>query len=255
MSAGAVLHEIHAFVMEGNNARGPMSKQLLEGDPADSTWEKGLNSLAKRDHLRIWNSTATWKGEPIWVSSSTRDVNANFSVRKVRLVHYIDPNVDNERERIVRDLSLAGCVDSVENVDRPAMPHSLVNGAGSKIGTDGALAVVQLKNCENPVFRSDPETPALAAGPSGFKRYFRTQVLAGRDLWRENMFYDAFNATRASVRAIRRRRASEQVLRRTAVTPVQSEADLFAESDANTATQNPIPNFSELPMLTTVARP
>jgi len=255
MSTRAVLQEIHAFVMEGNNAQGPMSKQLLDGDPADSTYEKGLNSLAKRDHLRIWNSDATWKGEPIWLSASTRDVNANFSVRKVKLVHYIDPNVDHERERIVRDLSLAGCVDGVENVDRPAMPHSGFNGAGTKIETDGAIAVVRLKDCENPIFRSDPETPALAVGPSGLKRYIRTQVLASRDLWRENLFYDGFNATRASVRAIRRRRAAEQALRRTVATTAQSESDLSVESDASTAAENPIPDFSELPMLTGIARP
>ena len=70
--------------------------------------------------------------------------------------------------------------------------------------TDSAIAIVKLKKCSHPLFNDDPQAPEIAARPSsGFVRYIRTQVLSGRDLWRENPVYDAFSATRASVRAIR----------------------------------------------------
>lgn len=254
MSGRAVLQEIDAFMMERNNSNGPMSRQLLQGEPSDSTWEKGLDSLAKRDHLRIWSTSDTWKGAPIWLSASTRDVNATLSVKKIRFVHYIDPNIDDERERIVRDLVLAGCVDSVENVDRPEMPHTMVNGVGTQIRTDGAIAVVQLKDCGDPVFKSDPEAPELAARPPRFERYLRTQVLAGRDMWRENIFYDAFNVTRASVRAYRRKRASQETARRLAE-PAPYRSALPTELDADTAAQSALPDISGLPRLNGVAQP
>lgn len=254
MSGRAVLGEINAFMMERNNSNGPMSRQLLEDEPADSTWEKGLDSLAKRDHLRIWTTSGTWKGEPIWLSASTRDVGATLSLKKARFVHYIDPNVDDERERIVRDLFLAGCVDNVENVERPEMPHSVINGAGAEIRTDGAIAFVQLRDCDHPVFRTDPNAPTLAAKPPGFERYIRTQVLAGRDMWRENVFYDAFNATRASVRAVQRRSANREVARRSLL-PAQDAPGLSQESDASAIEQNSLPSLSELPILSGAARP
>lgn len=206
MSGRAALREIHAFLMLKNDAHGPMSKQLLQGQPSDSSWEKGLDSLARRDHLRIWSTPETWKGQPIWLSSSTRDVSANLSLRKVRFVHYVEPNIDRERKRIVRDLTLAGCVDTVEDVARPAMPHFVVNATGGQMSTDGAIAVVQLRDCSNPLFKKDdPEAPEIAARPkSGFVRYMRTQVLSTRDLWRENPVYDVFDIARTSIVAIHR---------------------------------------------------
>ena len=212
MSGRAALREIHAFLMLKNDARSPMSRQLLQGEPSASSWEKGLDSLAKRDHLRIWSTPETWKGQPIWLSSSTRDVAANLSLRKARFVHFVEPNIDRERKRVVRDLTLAGCVDTVDDVARLAMPHFVVNATGGQMRTDGAIAVVQLRDCSNPLFKKDnPEAPEVAARPaSGFKRYFRTQVLSTRNLWRENPVYDVFAITRGSIVAIRRDRLNHR---------------------------------------------
>jgi hypothetical protein len=255
MSFHAVLHEIAAFAMERNNSNGPMSRQLLEGEPSDSTWEKGLNSLAKRDHLRVWSTSGTWKGQPIWLSASTRDVHADLSFRKIRFVHYIDPKVDRERERVVRDLFLAGCVNTVEHVERPTMPHSVINGVGTEIRTDGAIAVLQLKDCDHPVFQADPNAPELTARPSRLERYVRTQVLATRGMWRENLFYDSFSVTRASVRAIRRRHARQETARGNLAAPSPSESDLVVKSEAGAGRQDSIPSLSVLPNLMNEARP
>ena len=211
MSRRVAFREINAFLMLRNYPHGPMSSQLLQGKPSDSSWEKGVDSIAKRDHLRIWTTSETWKGEPIWLSASTRDVGARLSIRKRRFVHSVDPNIDEERERVVRDLTLAGCVDTVDEVSRPEMPHFAFNGTGGAMTTDGAIAIVKLRECSHPLFNDDPAAPEIAARPSsGFVRYVRTQVLSGRDLWRENPVYDAFSATRASVRAILLARARHE---------------------------------------------
>jgi hypothetical protein len=207
MSRQVAFREINAFLMLRNYPHGPISRQLLQGEPSDSSWEKGVDSIAKRDHLRIWSTPETWKGEPVWLSASTRDVGARLSIRKRRFVHIVDPNIDEERERVVRDLTLAGCVDAVDEVSRPAVPHFAFNGTGGAMTT----AIVKLRECSHPLFNDDPAAPEIAARPSsGFVRYVRTQVLSGRDLWRENPVYDAFSATRASVRAIRTARARHE---------------------------------------------
>ena len=193
MSRQVAFREINAFLMLRNYPHGPMSRQLLQGEPSDSSWEKGVDSIAKRDHLRIWSTPETWKGESVWLSASTRDVAARLSFRKRRFVHIVDPNIDEERERVVRDLTLAGCVDALDEVSRPGMPHFAFNGTGGAMTTDGAIAIVKLKECSHPLFKDGPAAPEIAARPSsGLVRYVRTQVLSGRDLWRENPVYDAF---------------------------------------------------------------
>jgi hypothetical protein len=143
----------------------------------------------------------------------------------------VEPNIDRERKRIVRDLTLAGCVDTVEDVARPTMSHFVVNATGGEMSTDGAIAVVQLRDCSNPLFKKDdPEAPEIAARPkSGFARYMRTQVLSTRNLWRENPVYDAFDIARSSIVAIHRDHVKhlnqENALSRTPITSPDAGTD------------------------------
>lgn len=211
MSGRAAFREIHAFLMLKNDPQGPMTKQLLQGHPTDLTWEKGLDSIAKRDHLRIWSAPDTWQGESVWLSAATREIGASLSLRRRKFIHRVDSNIDEERERVVLDLTLAGCVDSVHEAPRPAMPHSIVNATGREMQTDGAVAFVQLKDCDDPLFKHDAGAPELASRPrSRFARYIRTQVLSSRDVWRENAVYATFDLTRMSVRAIHRSYVAHQ---------------------------------------------
>jgi LssY C-terminus len=205
MSRREALREIHAFLMLTNNPHGPVSEQLLQGQPSDSAWEKGFDSIAKRDHLRIWRAPDTWQGKPVWLSASTQEIGASLSLRRREFVHYVDPNIDEERGRVVRDLALAGCVGDTRIVARPSMAHSVVNATGGEMQTDGAIAVVELKDCDHPVFQDGLPVPKSAFRPrSRFARYVRTQVLSFHDLWRENIVYGAFDLTRQLIRTTRR---------------------------------------------------
>jgi hypothetical protein len=222
MSTRTALREIRSFLLLRNYPRGPMSKQLLTGQTSDFYWQKGLDSLARRDHLRIWSAPETWQGQPVWLSSSTRDIGATLSLRKRNFVHHVDLAIDTEREKVVRDLTLAGCVETVHNAPRPTMPRSLENATGGTLQTDGAVAVVWLKDCDSPDSSNGLTFPVVIARPrSKFARYFRTQVLSMRDIWRENAAYGAFELGRAAVRSIRgsRSRAPSAIK----VTPVRDD--------------------------------
>jgi hypothetical protein len=127
----------------------------------------------------------------------------------MQFIHHVDSDIDNERAMVVRDLTLAGCVDTVHLARRPGMPHSVENATGDELRTDAAIAVVQLKDCENPIFEINSEVAELASRPpTKLARYLRTEVLSARDLWRENVVYGAYDASRMAVEAIRRRRAN-----------------------------------------------
>ena len=83
--------------------------------------------------------------------------------------------------------------------------------------TDGSLAVVQLKDCENPVFAQTADVAEVQSRPrSKFARYLRMQVLSFRsDLIRGNIVYGAFDLTRMAVRARRNHTAKMAMARRT----------------------------------------
>ncbi len=209
MCRRTAMHEIHAFLMVDNYPHGPMSKQLLNGKVADSTWEKGLDSLAKRHHLRIWSTTDAVEGQSLWLSAATREIGASMSLRQRQFIHHVDPDIDSERAMVVRDLTLAGCVDAVHIAPRPGMQHSVENATGDELSTDAAIAVVKLKNCENPIFDNESDASDIATRPpTKLARYLRTEVLSARDLWRENVVYGAYDASRIAIGAIRRRRAN-----------------------------------------------
>jgi hypothetical protein len=213
-SKRTVMRQLRGILMMHSYPTGPMSEQLLQDKPYDLSWQKSLDSVSKRDHLRIWSDPETWQGQSMWLSASTQDVSVHLVLFKGKITHLVDPQIDEERERIVRDLTLAGCVETVYNAPRPALPRSFENATGTKMLTDGAVAVVQLKNCGAPAFESaenDPTLPILVTRPpSKVARYFRTQVLSFRDLWRENAVYNSVQLSRMGISSLRRKLQDKQ---------------------------------------------
>ena len=135
----------------------------------------------------------------ICTAAATAEAGATLSLRPLRFVHRVVPDVDQVREKLVRDLSVENCVQRVNNVPRPVVPASMTGSTGTELGTDGALAVVQLKDCQPPVTENYGAVPAVATRPrSAFVRIARTQVLSLRNLWRNNIAYDAFDLSRRS---------------------------------------------------------
>lgn len=122
----------------------PMSALLLEGRPADLNYQKQNNTFAKRHHLRIW-SRPQWRGQDVWVASSTHDTGIDFSAENRTFIHKVDSQVDNERMKVVWDLVATGLVKSWTLVDRPAVPKQSMNATGDNLVTDGKIAVLFLK--------------------------------------------------------------------------------------------------------------
>ncbi len=212
LSTRSVLRQMHAFLSFKNYPNEPISTQLLDGRKVNATWEKGLDSYAKREHLRVWARNDVIEGQTVWLGAMMRETGAALSVRQHKFIHHIDAQMDDGRAILVRDLRLAGCVAAVYYVQRPQMAHSAMNATGDAMRTDGSLAVVELKDCENPVFALTSSAPEVQSRPrSKFARYLRMQILSYRsDLIRGNILYGGFELTRLVVRA--RRNHSEKVM-------------------------------------------
>jgi len=235
LSTRSVLRQMHAFLSFKNYPNEPISTQLVDGRKVNATWEKGLDSYAKREHLRVWARNDVVEGQTVWLGAMMRETGAALSLRQHKFIHHIDAQMDDGRAILVRDLRLAGCVAAVYYVQRPQMAHSAMNATGDAMRTDGSLAVVELKECENPVFMLASAAPAVQSRPrSKFSRYLRMQILSFRsDLIRGNILYGGFELTRLVVRA--RRNHSEKVMLARRGEVNMERRDGVAISDVGTA--------------------
>jgi hypothetical protein len=207
----AFMRDFYAFLNNSGYPKMPMRPFLLNGEPADMNWQKSLNSYDRRDHLRMWEWTDSASTKTVWLSASTHDNTAALSLRHHQFVHHISPDIDEERSKVIRDLTAAGCVQSVHLIQRPGVPTFTESYNGDPVHTDGSLAVVELKNCQSP-------TPELAqvSGSATYKpgnkafRYFRRQILTFRsDIWRANIIYGMYDLSHMSIVALKHHNSQE----------------------------------------------
>lgn len=206
VSRASVMKNLYALLNNSAYSQQPMTTFLLNGKPQDMSWQKGLNSYGKRDHLRIWQWSPEGTTDSVWLSSCTRDTSAVLSVKYKNFVHHIAPDIDDERAKVIRDLNFAGCVESVRHVSHRGSVTLTQNATGDLIRTDGSIAVVRLKDCEpmNPGLNSNAGTNHFRPGNHVF-RYVRKQILTFRnDIWRANIIYGMYDVGRMAFNALRR---------------------------------------------------
>ena len=187
---GSCFRAMRAIATEAPYGTGPMNTLLLQDRRPDGEWQKGLNTYNKRHHLRAWAAHELWDGDPLWLLAATHDIGLN--VRGGALTHEIDQRIDREREKVVADLLLTGCVDAVTYVHRPI--------AGRRLWvTDGRVAVVRLNVCASPVrWDSDFEPDDGPAAPRSlvWRMLQRISLNARNTLLRENHAYRAYDLVR-----------------------------------------------------------
>jgi hypothetical protein len=211
VSTLSVLREMRALSSLNNYSHLPITKQWLSGQASDFTLQKSFDSYQKREHIRFWNESQL---EPdLWVSGAIRETSAAWSFRKRKFIHHVDTDLAAERETVVRDLSLTGCVDNIYRLRRPDMPGRFKNAGGDTLWSDGRIAVIQLNDCETPSAFAMPD-PGLDSRPrSRLKRFARAQVLSIHDLWRSNSIYASFDLSRMFIRSMRDRSAQNRRIR------------------------------------------
>jgi hypothetical protein len=119
----------------------PVSVLLLDGRAPDLVFEKLNDTFAARHHVRIWQRPGGFSGKGIWVCSATHDTGISFSDVNRTFIHKIDPQIDQERAKVVNDLVFTGLVRGLSLVER-VLPPDLFNATGDALKTDGSMAVV-----------------------------------------------------------------------------------------------------------------
>lgn len=144
---GAVAKAVLMATQKQDYLQMPMSQLYLFGRVQDFGYEMAepYAMVASRHHFRIWKSTATYNGQPVWAGAGTHDIGFEKDQRNGKVTHKIDPAVDGERSNIGESLERAGKVRMMSYF----MPSNPVqesrNATGGGFHSDGRVLVIFLQ--------------------------------------------------------------------------------------------------------------
>jgi len=204
---------VRAFVEGRSSASFPMSALLLNDAEADMSWQKDLNDMSKRHHIRIWKQPQMWDGQEVWAAAATRDIDFAYLHHGAAMTHRIDGNIDRERDKIAYDLAFTSYVDVLDWEERSSLPSVSRNGTGDLMNTDKRLAVLRLRDCETPRLSTDTEEiDSLPMHGRMGQRFLRREILSMRnDLVRNNIYWRGYEGVRWVVTNVRKRNRAPEV--------------------------------------------
>ncbi|MGV6847332.1 MAG: LssY C-terminal domain-containing protein [Marinibacterium sp.] len=131
-----------AALTDSEDATAPVTPYFWQTRPNDFAFQKPtpLKTLRERHHVRFWRSRFVTPADlPLFVAAASFDDGLDWQIR-----HHIDPNIDAERDLIVKDLTAAGVVagTGMLAISKPRLGESV---AGDLWFTDGKAAVIPLK--------------------------------------------------------------------------------------------------------------
>lgn len=163
--------------------KAPMNSLRLDGKYSDFVFQKSLNTIAKRHHVRFWRESP---GSDVWLGAATEDVALSF--RRMHWSHIIDPAIDHERAKVVNDLAFTGCIESANLLKRNAAAAT-----GHTVKTDGGIAAVRFNSCEQPQTMPGARAQMTPLNPRWFPHVLKSFA---DDLARSNPFFTAYNTFR-----------------------------------------------------------
>jgi hypothetical protein len=146
----------------------PVSPLYYDGKKEQLAFEKPDGTSAdKRHHVRFWLVLGKGTdGRPVWLGSITFDRAVGLSHDTGQVTHHIGPNIDAERDLLMRDLREAGMVQNLFQISGTGPTLFGRNGEGDPYHTDGEVYIATLvvdgaRRTEPPVTIPPPPLIAL----------------------------------------------------------------------------------------------
>jgi hypothetical protein len=139
----------------------PVSPLYYEDKKEQLAFEKpDGRSADRRHHVRLWVVLEKGRnGRPVWLGAATFDRGIGLSRYTGQVTHRIGPDIDAERDLLMRDLREAGMVDALFQISGIGPTLFGRNGGGDPYYTDGEIDVASL--VVNGVKRTDPPATLL----------------------------------------------------------------------------------------------
>ena len=124
----------------------PVSPLFYEGKKEQFAFEKpDGRSADRRHHVRLWLVLEKGTdGRPVWIGSITFDRGVGLSHDTGQDTHHIAPNIDAERDLLMRDLRDAEMVKTFFQISGTGPTLFGRNGEGDPCYTDGEIDVASL---------------------------------------------------------------------------------------------------------------
>jgi hypothetical protein len=138
---------VQSFVLHCSDETAPVSNLYLWKRKEDLAFEQALGKGAsRRHHVRFWESTKQVDGRPLWLGAATLDTKVGFSHMTGMITHHIDANIDADRDKLMKELSVMGWLLSAEGIEGFQPRPDGRNGGGDPYHTDGRLLLGVLRS-------------------------------------------------------------------------------------------------------------
>ncbi len=143
----ALLHGLLSTLEREPYLEMPMSTLYLFNRPQDFSFARAspLEVAAVRHHLRLWRTTLTVAGQPLFVGSATHDLGFERDQRNNDITHHIDPDVDKERGFILSSVQSAGVLNAAAFLTPEDPLREGHTATGGSFHSDGRILVMSLK--------------------------------------------------------------------------------------------------------------
>ena len=137
---------IGSVVLDRPYQEAPVSPLYFEGKKEQFAFEKPDGKSAdRRHHVRFWLALEKGTdGRPVWLGAVTYDRGVGFSHYTGQVTHHIGPDIDAERDLLMRDLTEAGMIDARFKISGIGPTLFGRNGGGDPYYTDGEIDVASL---------------------------------------------------------------------------------------------------------------
>jgi hypothetical protein len=124
----------------------PVSPLYYNGKKEQLAFEKpDGRSADKRHHVRLWLVLEKGTdGRPVWLGSVTFDRGVGLSHDTGQVTHHIGPDIDADRDLLMRDLREAGMVQTLFQISGTGPTLLGRNGEGDPYYTDGEIDLASL---------------------------------------------------------------------------------------------------------------
>ncbi len=142
--------------------RAPVSPLYFDGRRQDFAFERASGgSASRRHHVRFWKVLdAGDDGRPVWLGAAVYDNGVGVSHYTGQITHHTAPDIDDERDLLIRDLVEAKRVSRTYWVSGVGPTLFGRNGGGDPFFTDGEIAFAELApGCETNAAPTVAEAP------------------------------------------------------------------------------------------------
>src|SRR6201992_3180058 len=137
---------IGSVVLDRPYRDAPDSLLYYQGKKEHLAFEKpDAKSADRRHHVRLWQVLDKGSdGRPVWLGAATYDRGVGLSPYTGQVTHHIGPDIDAERDLLMRDLTAAGMVEALFQISGVGPTLFGRNGGGDPYPTDGEIDMASL---------------------------------------------------------------------------------------------------------------